>query len=184
VSGSLRARTAQASQLATKINLASDAVQNALAHYERLLQETGIGIEVWVGVVDRTFAGEDALTAEGERVGWTKIGRDWRIACQSVWVRVDPDDEGAALDDVSVWNVFNSDYDRRDPIDPRPVLNGSRKIRLEALALVPKIVEKLTEEAKNAAASADEAAKVISVDEWAKRKDQREADAGSDDIPF
>lgn len=179
-------------QLATKINRASDAAQNALAHYESLLQETGIGVEVWVSVVDQslTFDDDHHPEARGIRIGWAKIGGDWRIAFQPVEVRfedkIDKDYVLAHKDilaDLTVWNEirFEVGDSRTDVVSAQPVANASRNVRFEALALVPRIIAELTEEAKKVATHADAVSKVIAIDEWAKRKEKPDSDS---DIPF
>ena len=156
-------------KLATVINEASDGAQGLLEHYEGELQETRIGIEVWAEVVERRtdwerFEATSDVVECGNRIGWCKVGDEWRFAYQ--WV-TKPDDKDD--DDAENWSPT-------DP--PEPVLNGSRIIRLAAVSLIPKIVERLTVKAIEVAQAAERAAATVpSLTEWT------EAVKGPD-IPF
>jgi len=118
------------SNLASKLNEATDKLNEHLAAAERRLSETRIGLDVWLNDgADRVPA--DPIAENNEDffiVGWTKLGEQWRLVAQK----------------------FEHDFATTGfrTAGPQPLMNAPRHVRMRALPMVVTIVERLGDEAE------------------------------------
>jgi hypothetical protein len=130
------------SDLSRRLNQKSDQLNDLIRSINRKLAKFNFGIEVWTM--------PEAVKSEGSSMavlGYTKIEDEWQLA---VWDRDDvlrTDDKGGDLHRIgqNVW----------------PLLKVTREVRLQAMPLVPRLlddIERRAEELLNGLAQAEEAA--------------------------
>jgi hypothetical protein len=129
------------SDLSRRLNQKSDQLNDLISSINGKLAKFNFGIEVWTM--------SEAVMAEGSSMaflGYTKIEDEWQLA---VWDRDDvlrtEDSGGLHRIGQNVW----------------PLLKVSRKVRLQAMPLVPRLLDDIkrrAEELLNGLAQAEEAA--------------------------
>jgi hypothetical protein len=136
----LASRMSDITETARLLNEVTEQANATLAAVERHLWQADIGLEVWLDdneldVLDREIDEkcEDDVEVERRQVlGYVKIGERWRIASRA-------EKYERRLDSES-WLGYS--------YDPVPIANASRKHRIRALELLPKLLEKVQAEAQ------------------------------------
>lgn len=128
---------------ARTLNKASDSLNEVLTACEDTLRRLNVGLEVWL---DDDPISWNASTEEGHdeaiELGFAAVHDEWQLVLRRALYG--PDAEGK-LTVRSVWNV-------------KPLSDGSRKQRIEAVKRLPQLIEAIKQEAE-AAVKAIEAAK-------------------------
>jgi len=115
-------------ELASRLNQATDKLNDQIEAVEQRLSATRIGLEVWLG--DDRIPADPLRESETDffTVGWTKLGEGWRLAARK-----------------TEFSEFSGDW---NTLDPQPLTNAPRHVRMQALPLVLNIVERLGNEAE------------------------------------
>jgi hypothetical protein len=146
--------------LAKRLNAATDSLNEILQTIQDRLNTLAIGVEVWLGkaleesdwrdIVDRDqepIPGCREYTAE--ELGYGRIGDGWALLVRTRRYVQDPDDHS-----VAAREVFDDGYGEK------PLLHASRKLRLAAVPLIPRLIDEIKAEAERSIAAVEQAKKI------------------------
>jgi methyl-accepting chemotaxis protein len=129
----------QLSVAATTLNATSDELGKSIAELDSALKMLNLGISSWVSFNKRSSP--DGVCYSYNEVGYAKIDGKWGIALSSVsGDRYNPDD-----DNVECW-LFN---------------DAPRALRIQAVAKIPDLLEKLIKDATETTAEVKEKAEEV-----------------------
>lgn len=107
--------------ISDNLNKKTQEMNENIESVEKTLVKSGIGVSVWT---DNTFAVVNAEGRKNEyRIGFCRIADEWKIVCQVVY------------DDGKGGRVI-------------PLLTATRIVRMESVALLEELVNKLMEKAE------------------------------------
>jgi len=146
--------------LAKRLNAATESLNTALQSIQDRLNALGIGVEVWLKdtpieesdwreILDRDQEPTNGREFTAEELGYGRLGDGWALL-----VRTRRYVEGPGLNGILTTEA----YDDGDEV--KPLLRASRKARLAAVPLIPKLVDLVKTKAE-AALKAVEAAQKI-----------------------
>lgn len=117
------------SAVASDLNFSSDELGKSIADLDASLKKLNLGITAWVQIRSNSDPNEGWYW--GEELGYDKVGATWGMALRTLrGTASDPQNEV-----VDIW-LFN---------------DGPRWLRLLAIELIPKLLEKLSVEAAETA---------------------------------
>jgi hypothetical protein len=137
---------------AQRLNQASDSLNDILSTMEKRLATANAGIEAWGGRALTSSDAEGSVRGQTEwveqRLGFAKLNGKWCLAVKGLRIVT-----GFFEGDTSMpyQNEYVAD-------EPSPLLNAARDVRIAALRELPNLIAALTDRARAAAETIDEAA--------------------------
>jgi hypothetical protein len=154
----LSTRLSSLEDTASKLNEASNSVTAVLNAVEKRLASMNIGLEVWLDdkplrKTDRRFIegddGGDAVVHWVEkRLGYARIDKKWCLAVKSVQMNGPTEERDEPLEVATDG-------------DPIPLAQASRRIRLSAVRLMPRFIDRLERGAEEAIEAIEQATKLV-----------------------
>jgi hypothetical protein len=111
--------------VATELNSVSDTLGQMIADLDAALKRLSLGLTVWVPF--RSWLDEESYQHYSEDIGYAKVGGKWGIALRTVEGNMSNPDR----DSIEIW-LFN---------------DSPRQMRLDSIAYIPTLLEKLSEHA-------------------------------------
>jgi hypothetical protein len=133
----------QLAPLAEKLNTKSNQINEALQIVNKKLSAMNVGVEVWIGPWE-----EDS--ADFHQIGYAKVGETWELAMRTCDASRGKDDFG-----YPAWLAVPSTFG-----PPKALLQASRDIRIESLAVLSKLIEEIKLEIEAKLALIEEGKKV------------------------
>ncbi len=140
-------------QSAKTLNQESDSINTLISKFEETLVAINLGLEVWLLSPELrsrrwTEENDEGVTMEegthDEELGFAKIDDHWRLAVRTAMYR----HEGREVALLSTGR-------------PRPLLDSSREIRIEALRHFPALAGRMKDEADAAVKAITDAKKFV-----------------------
>ncbi|SRR6266851_4467662 len=141
--------------VATQLNEESDDLNEVLDAWDEKLRSLNIGLERWVAISseDQSVTVEDGSDTKDvpgsveQQLGWAKydIGGGWRLVTREATYRGDAD---------SGWQKIEQSLSQ-------PIGEASREVRIEALEVLPRLLQELKESAEKAVAKIARAKKLV-----------------------
>jgi hypothetical protein len=130
------------------------------------------------GVRKSFIDGHQVRYRVGYRLGWTRIGRDYRLAVQNV-----KENHLQELEDLLV-PVYDPEV--HGDCNPEPLQAAPRLVRLDAIAKLPTLFDAISDKVERYGASLEKALSEIQEGEVFKlaRKPSKPVKEDEDDIPF
>ena len=146
---SLRSLSEASAELATK----TEELNGVLLRVEKQLAEARVGVSIWLDdgrrLVDETP--RQAGRSTGWAVGYAKVGGDWHLAAKRVSVR-----------ETSKTGNPQDDYiEFEDAGEPVALVKAPRSVRVEAAALLEKVVTELTAKVRRFVGNIEDAKKLV-----------------------
>jgi hypothetical protein len=148
------------SAVATQLNKQSDSINEILGAWEQKLRALNIGLDVWVTlsteeasvtVEDDSPAADPSATKDvhgslDHQLGWDKyIDNTWRLLTRQVTYRLD------LLERQEIWRSEM----------PQPIRSASRKVRIDALEALPRLLQQLKKDAEEAVGKIERAKTLV-----------------------
>ena len=141
-------------ETAETLNTTSNSINTILHAVERQLIEANLGLEVWLDQYDSDKLSQ--TTRRDERythprsyeteLGFAKLGDGWHLARREVVIDTDPQ---------------GNEVCRESMDGPSPLAQASRKERIAALRRLPRLIEALNLEARDAITTIEQAKSLI-----------------------
>ncbi len=114
------------SDLSRKLNQASDRINSTISTINSKLNRLNLGVEVWL-----EHATIKSTDWEAFNIGYCEIEGEWQLAVRRS--TCEPNSYGP-IEDVPSEAI---------EVDYRPLLKAGRGLRLDALSLIPKLVDEI-----------------------------------------
>jgi hypothetical protein len=143
---------ADLSSLATRLNAASDSINDIIKRFEATLQSFNLGLEVWVygdGLSDPDEVDLEADPPHEEQdaeLGFCRHGAEWLLCLRDTTCQVREHPEHYCRE----WKVIRAG-------EPRPLLKAARADRLAALLRFPVLLRALKHAAEQSLKTIEEA---------------------------
>jgi len=143
------------SDLSRTLNQKSDKTNSIISTINKKLASLNFGLEVWVedwpitsGDLKKVYSGQTGLLPRQKSVtylGYCNIEDGWQLAAKT----------GTLVED---WDKDSEDtFTELTEVEYQPLLKAAREIRVEALPLVPKLLDEIKRKAESLLKSIDDA---------------------------
>jgi len=125
--------------LSQLLNKESDSHSQYLAQLEKYLRQLNLGVETWVVLSESSMSGTPSRDSSRRTyLGYAKTDEGWLFATKIVRV-----ERGYWQGDSDC--PWENEYEEEQP---KPLLKSSREIRLQAAAMLPRLLDALKENAE------------------------------------
>jgi hypothetical protein len=145
--------------LSKRLNAATDELNRTLESIQQKLNDLALGVEVFLDrkgdeleavVLDGNTDDDDVRVVRLHELGYGRLGDGWALLVRTADYQQRRDRDG--------------DWDYTDNLgsgsDIKPLLRSARHIRVKAVDLLPKLVDRLRAEASNVIAAVEKAKKI------------------------
>ena len=141
--------------LAKQLNASSDALNASLESIQENLNALALGVEVWLKghpnyELDRAILGEGGgrRTVRVAELGYGRLGDGWALLVRTVDCAQQCDEDGE-------WDAGD-----RSEVVRKPLLRESRQRRVQAVELIPALIEQLKRAATNVIDAVEKAKRI------------------------
>jgi hypothetical protein len=145
--------------LADKLNSSIDEVNAIIQRFQDNLNRTKIGVEAWLENAPLTEEVRRDLSSNSERyvayqqLGYARLDDGWALCVRHALYRL-------TRDELNPTNWIWADQEPEEAGAPEPLLRASRAARLAAIALIPRLMDVIQEQASEIIKSIEHAKKI------------------------
>jgi len=155
------------SYLSDKLNQKSDKLNSAICAVNTKLGKLKLGIEVWLESPPLELGEHQDVTDFGGKrlggyrrvklLGYARVGRKWQLAVRQARMLTET---GELVDEFEYPETPMQNLQEPRPVPPCALLDASRQVRSDAMALVPHLIALLKERGESLLRAVESAERV------------------------